>query len=113
MRGSLLRLSKANTGESRFSLIFFKFIMSYLYILESKKNSTFYVGSTIDLLNRMEEHCSGKSKYTSNLLPLKLVFSQKFKSIKEARKAELWVKRQKDRSFIVRIIHDGYLQKSF
>jgi putative endonuclease len=85
----------------------------YLYILHSQKNDIFYVGSTNDIDRRIRQHKSGNSKYTSGILPIELVFSQVFSSLEEARKAEFWLKRQKSRSFLKRIIAEGKLSKSF
>jgi putative endonuclease len=87
--------------------------MSYLYILQSLKNNTYYIGSTRNIENRLKRHFQGKSKYTKNLLPLKLVFKQKFISYNQAYKAELWLKKQKDRKIIVKILSRGKIIKEF
>ncbi|MBD3279783.1 MAG: GIY-YIG nuclease family protein [Candidatus Pacebacteria bacterium] len=87
--------------------------MSYLYILQSVKNSSYYIGSTINLKNRLKQHRQGEAKYTRLILPVKLVFFQRFSSLKLARRAEAWLKKQKDRGLIKRIIRDGKLNKCF
>ena len=87
--------------------------MCYLYILQSPKNQTYYVGSTNDLKRRLDEHKSGQSNYTNKILPIKLVFKQKFSTLQLARKAELWLKRQKGKTLIVQIINDGKISKQF
>jgi len=38
---------------------------AYVYILQSLKNSRFYIGSTTDLNRRLQEHLSGRSTYTN------------------------------------------------
>jgi len=83
----------------------------FVYILKSLKNDTFYIGSTINLKQRLIEHQNGRSKYTSEILPVELVFSQKYPTLQIARKIEYWLKRQKDRDFIFRIINDGKINK--
>jgi len=57
--------------------------MGYLYILRCR-NERFYIGSTNDLERRLAEHQAGLSRYTSNLLPVELVFSQKYDSLVKA-----------------------------
>ena len=47
--------------------------MYYVYILISLKDRKFYVGSTEDLIRRINEHKNGKVKSTKNRLPIKLV----------------------------------------
>lgn len=87
--------------------------MSFVYILKSLKNGRYYVGSTSNLKRRIVEHNSGKSKYTSLSFPYELKFSQEYESLAFARKAEYWLKRQKDRNFLERIINEGIIEKSF
>ena len=86
--------------------------MAFLYILKGR-NTRFYIGSTNNLVRRLAEHCSGKSKYTSEVLPVILVFKQEFENLTSARKAEKWLKRQKDSDFIKRIIQEGGIKKVF
>lgn len=84
----------------------------YIYILKCN-NGRYYTGSTPDLERRLAEHNRGKSKATKHLLTVKLVFSQQFNSLKIARRAEAWLKKQKDKSLLDRIISAGIITKSF
>ena len=43
--------------------------MNYVYILQSKKDSSFYIGSTQNLKKRFDEHNSGQAKYSSTKAP--------------------------------------------
>ena len=83
--------------------------MPFVYILKSIKNGTYYIGSTVDLERRIEEHNNGNSKYTSKLRPLKLEFNQEYSSLGDARKVENKLKRLKSRKIIERIIKEGYI----
>jgi len=87
--------------------------MPFVYILKSKKNNRYYVGSTNNLERRIAEHNSGRSKYTSLNVPYELRFSQIFDSISIARKVENWIKRQKDKDFLERVIKEGIIKKKF
>jgi len=48
--------------------------MYYTYILKSLVDNTKYIGHTNDLKNRLKEHNTRKSKYTSSKIPLVLVW---------------------------------------
>lgn len=87
--------------------------MAEVYILQSERNGRYYIGSSKSLDRRLEEHKNGKSKYTKLVLPVKLVFRQKFKDIRTSRKVEYWLKRQKDRKFLERVIREGRIIKEF
>jgi putative endonuclease len=85
----------------------------WVYIIQSLKNGRYYIGSTTDIERRLMEHNLGKSKYTSELLPWKLVFSQNYNNLLMARKIEYWLKKQKDVDFIRRLIFEGRINKVF
>jgi len=60
----------------------------YMYILECVDNS-FYVGSTYDLIKRVQQHQNGEgSNYTKERLPVKLVYYEEFDSVKDAYERE-------------------------
>jgi len=62
------------------------------YILQSLSDGRTYVGSTNDFDRRLKQHNSGQVKSTKHRLPFKVLFTEKFKTLKEARKRELWWK---------------------
>ncbi len=80
-------------------------MVGYLYILETEGNR-YYIGSTNNIERRLFEHRLGKTKSLRYLLPIKLVFSQKYNSIRVAKKIELKLKKYKNKSIIQRIIED-------
>jgi len=56
-------------------------------------DGSYYVGSTTDLINRMNEHIKGTYKgYTSTRLLIELVYSESFNDIKDAMKREIQIK---------------------
>ena len=79
--------------------------MYYLYIIQSEKDNSFYVGSTSNLEERMERHNSGRSIYTKNRLPWKLVYKETFGTKGEAVRRELQIKKWKSRKMILSLIH--------
>jgi len=78
--------------------------MCYLYILQSEKNGSYYIGSSSDISRRLIEHNSGHTKSLKYIRPLKLVFSKKFDCIELARSVELKLKRLKSRKIIEKIV---------
>ena len=80
--------------------------MYYIYILYSEKYDKYYVGLTNDLERRLDEHNSGlKSNFTSKYRPWKLIKAFEVgDSLGLARKIENFIKRQKSRKFIIKLI---------
>jgi putative endonuclease len=68
--------------------------MYYLYILQCA-DKTLYAGITVDLARRISEHNSSKlgAKYTRARRPVKIVYSQKFRTRSTASKAESQIKK--------------------
>ena len=59
-----------------------------VYILQSEKDNSFYIGFTSDLNQRLSYHNSGKSRYTSKKMPWKVVYTETFKTRSEAVRRE-------------------------
>ena len=81
----------------------------YVYILKSQKG-IFYVGSTNDLKRRLDQHCGGHTRTTKNRNILKLVFTQEFADLPEARRIERKIKSWKRKDYIEKIVQDGYIK---
>lgn len=77
------------------------------------KNKRFYIGSTSDLVIRLKEHIFGYVKSTRNIRPVMLVFHQSYPKLKEARRAEYWIKRQKNIRILMQIVNEGIIKKHF
>ncbi len=69
--------------------------MFFMYIVWSEKLRKYYIGSTADVLRRLQEHNRGKATFTKKGIPWKLVYEEEFETKKEARKREYEVKRYK------------------
>ena len=48
--------------------------MHYVYILQSMKNKSLYIGCTSDLNKRVQEHNKGESFHTKKYMPWRLVY---------------------------------------
>ena len=66
---------------------------AWLYILRLKSGNL-YIGATADLDQRYKDHCSGRACRTTKIdPPLKMIYSETFVTISEARKREAQIKR--------------------
>jgi putative endonuclease len=74
--------------------------MPYTYILFSAKLNKYYVGACTDLQKRLHEHNIGHSRFTSTGIPWEIKYSESFKTLQEAKKRELFIKRMKSRKYI-------------
>ena len=80
--------------------------MYWVYILRSDTVNRYYIGQTEDIERRIFHHRSGREKYTKIASDWQLVFSKEYKTRHEARNVERFIKKQKSKVFIEKII-DG------
>ncbi|MDF4201883.1 GIY-YIG nuclease family protein [Maribacter sp. SA7] len=56
----------------------------YVYIIYSASHDVYYKGYSTDYTMRLEQHNQGKTTYTKNKGPWKLVYAEELDSKKEA-----------------------------
>ena len=78
----------------------------YVYILQSLKDLSFYVGQCNDLDKRMSKHFDGLSKYTASKRPLRLCYFEKYFTRTDALKREREIKKYKSRKYIQMLINN-------
>ena len=83
---------------------------AFVYILYSDKDKGCYIGSTRNLKDRLERHFKGRSLSTKSRLPLKLVYQEKYLSYSEAVKREMFLKKQKSKKYIEKLISKDSIQ---
>lgn len=66
-----------------------------VYIIQSEKDSSFYIGYSKNAENRLVDHNSGKSRYTSKKIPWKIVYVESFDNKTDALRREKFLKKQK------------------
>lgn len=66
--------------------------MHYVYIIQSEKDRSHYVGSTENLKRRFAEHNNGKVKFTSSKIPYVLIWYGAFRDKKKALDFEKYLK---------------------
>ncbi len=66
--------------------------MYYVYILQSEKDNTRYIGVTADLKNRLKEHNSGRARYSNTKRPYKIIWYSAFLEKQKAYYFERYLK---------------------
>jgi len=80
------------------------FMAYYLYIIQSKIDDSFYIGTTQNLDERILRHNQGRSKYTKTKRPWKLVFYEEHPDRSSAMKREYAIKRQKSKDYLESLV---------
>ena len=73
----------------------FLLMIFYVYILQSEKDQSFYVGQTDDLTKRIRRHNAGLEKYTSKKMPWKIFWSMEVSTRTDAMRLEKKLKNLK------------------
>src|SRR5258708_9330729 len=82
--------------------------MASVYVLRSLKAGKKYVGSTsLDPLERLRDHNSGRVPWTSHHKPLKLIYTENFETIGLAQKRERFFKTGKGRAVLNSLLKEG------
>lgn len=78
--------------------------MADFYILKSERNGRYYIGSCIDKDKRLIKHNAGEVRSTKAYKPWKTIYSERYKTVSEAKKREYQVKSWKSRKSIEKLI---------
>ena len=73
--------------------------MYYTYILKSKKDASYYKGVTENLKQRLQDHNTGSTRYSSSKRPYKLVWFCAFPNKTKALKFEKYLKHGSGHAF--------------
>ena len=85
--------------------------MAYVYILQSKRNGKYYIGSTAGKIeSRVRKHQQGGVPFTRRNLPVELVLAQQCSNMKVAREIEKKLKGFKRRDYIEKIVLEGRIK---
>jgi len=76
----------------------------YVYIIKSSKNNSYYIGCTNDIEARITRHNQGAVNSTRNFRPWRLLHTEVYQTLSEARKRETQVKKWKSRAAIERLL---------
>jgi len=66
--------------------------MKYSYVLLREGHREFYIGSTCDLRERLQQHNKGQVRSTAYRRPLRLIYYEGCLSVEDARQRERYLK---------------------
>jgi putative endonuclease len=79
--------------------------MAYVvYILQSEREGSFYIGHTARLAERLRRHNEGRSPYTKAKIPWRVVYQAEYLTRSEAVKRERELKSKKSRDYIQQLV---------
>ncbi len=79
----------------------------FVYVLSSLKTNKSYVGSTDNLDRRLKEHNSGKTYFTKQHIPWKIMYTESFNSLFEARTREKYLKSASGRRLVLKKLFEN------
>ncbi len=85
--------------------------MFYVYILQSEKMKRLYIGKTVNLKRRLNEHNAGQNASTKSYTPWSLIFYEAYIKSSDAGRREKYLKTTQGHQAIRRMLHD-YLDES-
>ena len=74
--------------------------MHEVYIIQSEKDQSYYVGEAPNAEGRLKFHNQGKQRYTKARMPWRLVYKEKFTNRHEAVIREKEIKNKKSKKYI-------------
>ena len=78
--------------------------MIIVYALKNKVNEEVYVGITSSLDRRLNEHNTGKNRYTKAFMPWFVFYTEKLPDFASARKREKYLKSSSGKRFLKKFI---------
>ena len=79
-------------------------IKYHVYIIQSLVDHSYYIGYTKNLEKRILQHNLARSGYSAKKSPWKIAYVESFDNKSSALKRERFLKNQKSRDFIERLI---------
>lgn len=83
--------------------------MPFVYILKTKSDK-YYVGSTVDMAKRLLHHKGGYTPSTKRLKFDGCLLVQEYKTLSDARKVEMKIKRLKSKKYIDKMVLEGFIK---
>ena len=80
--------------------------MHYVYIIQSQLDQSYYIGYSADPESRLIKHNKANKGYTARKKPWQLVYTKGYETKAEALKREKFIKAQKSRVFIEKLIKE-------
>jgi len=81
----------------------------FVYILKGDMDK-YYIGSSENVGERFKEHLGGAVYTTSRMKNPKIVFTQEYPTIREAKQVEYKLKQLKRKDYIKKIVREGRIR---
>ncbi len=75
-----------------------------MYIMQSEQTGQYYIGSTKDVATRLAEHNAGKTPSTKSHRPWKVLYTEAYCTLSEARQKERKVKAWKNPNYMIKTL---------
>jgi putative endonuclease len=95
-------------SENSTVLMFF-----YVYVLQSLKNPSLYIGYTHDLRKRLEKHNRRLNFSTKSGAPWKLIFYEAYINEEDAKRREKYLKTSQGSRLLKRMLKEYFYQEKF
>lgn len=85
----------------------------YVYVLQSKKKGSLYIGYTSDLRKRFQEHNRGLNFSTKPFRPWQLIHYEAYKNIKDVKRREKYLKSNQGNRLLKRMLKEYFYDYRF
>ncbi|MBM3155147.1 MAG: GIY-YIG nuclease family protein [Chloroflexi bacterium] len=79
-------------------------LMFFLCILQSEQADQYYIGSTKDVSTRLAEHNAGKTPSTKRYRPWRVIHTEAYCTLSEARQRERQIKSWKSPAYMIKTL---------
>ena len=84
----------------------------YVYLLQSKKNDSLYIGYTEDLRKRFVEHNRGLNFSTKPYIPWQLIHYEAYLNEQDAKRREKYLKTGQGNRLLKRLLKEYFYDKN-
>ncbi|MGZ3847208.1 MAG: GIY-YIG nuclease family protein [Flavisolibacter sp.] len=81
--------------------------MVTVYVIESLQDQTWYTGMALDANKRLQEHNSGKNRFTKGHRPWKIIYTEEHLDWSTARPREKYLKTAAGKKWLIKRLHGG------
>ena len=93
-------------SENSIAIMFY-----YVYVLQSKKNNSLYVGYTNDLIKRLREHNRGLNFSTKPYRPWQLIHYEAYRNKRDAERRENYLKTNQGARLLKRMLKEYFYEQ--
>ena len=80
----------------------------YVYILHNFPKDFIYIGYSEDIKQRIVSHNKGENKSTKTYIPLELIHYEAYRSMKDAKRRELYLKSNKGKTTLMTMLKEYF-----